>query len=137
MLTLSELNDRLYGDVKDRADPNIKTTELDRANEEAEEALKRAGYPSELFEDPIPSPYFIPSSLMGRVFDIVNYRLHVRLEYIHDGARDHPLYVDYSNALKWLESVASGKIELDVGDPDTSDDITSGAVVYTTPSRGW
>lgn len=137
MLTLSELNDRLYGDVKANATEPLKTAELARANEEAEEALKRGGYPSQLFEDPIPSPYSIPASLKGKVFDIVNYRLHVRLEYIHDGARDHPLYVDYSNALKWLESVASGKIELDVGDPDITDDITSGAVVYTTPSRGW
>jgi phage gp36-like protein len=129
-LTLTELDNLLYGDAKSYATTGMKTSELERATSDIDDYLRQAG-----FTPPLTT---IPQSLKGRAFDIVNYRLHVRLSFLSDGANQSPLYLDYVNAFKWLQQVASGDVKLEgAADANPSDDVDDSFFIVTGNARRW
>lgn len=119
----------LKGDVLANASETMRVDELERASHEVDTYLRRGGYT-------VPLTGTIDPALEGVVFDLVNYRLHVKLDYVDADVTKTALYLDYKAALAWLKAVAAGEVELDV-DTEGEEPESLGAVVKTRTSRGW
>lgn len=107
--------------------------ELDRASADADAHLRAAGYTPPL------DAATLDDELIGRVFDIAHYRLAVHAQTIGRPTEQQPEYIAYRDAIRWLEQVAAGRIQLDIEDNEGETDTDAGgaAAMAAYEVRGW
>jgi phage gp36-like protein len=129
-ITDQELIDtHLPADVADHSTPAERAQQIAAASATADSYLRTAGYV-------LPIATWA-ADLRWAVGAIAAYRLASKLGLLPQPAKDGDLYLSHKAAIDWLESVAAGRVSLDLEDADLDSSPSNGPLVESEPRRGW